>query len=45
VNIYLPKSLIERVDRRAAELGMSRSNYFGFAANLALSAFNPRAPK
>jgi HicB-like antitoxin of HicAB toxin-antitoxin system len=25
VNIYLPKSLLERIDRRAAELGMSRS--------------------
>src|SRR5262249_37440577 len=43
VNIYLSKSLLERVDRRAGELGMSRSSYFGFAANLALGVFNPRA--
>src|SRR5689334_24575584 len=34
VNIYLPKNLLERVDRRAAEFGMSRSSYFGVAANL-----------
>jgi hypothetical protein len=27
VNVYLPKSLIGRVDRRAAELGMSRSAF------------------
>ena len=44
VNIYLPKNLLERVDRRAAEFGMSRSSYFGFAANLALRAFNPANP-
>jgi predicted RNase H-like HicB family nuclease len=31
VNIYLPKSLIARADRRAAELGMSRSSFFGLA--------------
>jgi len=31
VNVYLPKSLIERVDERAAALGMSRSSYFGWA--------------
>lgn len=43
VNIYLPKSVLDRVDRRAAELGMSRSSYFGFAANLALGVFNPRS--
>jgi predicted RNase H-like HicB family nuclease len=41
VNIYLPKSLLERIDRRAAELGMSRSSFFGFAANWALGAFAP----
>jgi len=35
--------LLDRVDRRAEELGMSRSSYFGFAANLALRIFNPRA--
>jgi hypothetical protein len=32
VNVYLPKSLIARIDKRAAELGMSRSSLFGFAA-------------
>jgi predicted RNase H-like HicB family nuclease len=31
VNVYLPKSLIGRVDRRATELGMSRSSFFGLA--------------
>jgi predicted RNase H-like HicB family nuclease len=39
VNVYLPKSLIGKVDRRAAELGMSRSSFFGFAATTALSHF------
>jgi predicted RNase H-like HicB family nuclease len=39
VNVYLPKSLIGRVDRRAAELGMSRSSFFGLAATSALSMF------
>jgi predicted RNase H-like HicB family nuclease len=39
VNVYLPKSLIGRVDRRAAELGMSRSSFFGLAATTALSVF------
>jgi predicted RNase H-like HicB family nuclease len=32
VNVYLPKSLIGQVDRRAAELGVSRSSFFGLAA-------------
>jgi len=36
VNVYLTKSLIARIDRRAAELGMSRSSFFGFASSLAL---------
>jgi predicted RNase H-like HicB family nuclease len=36
VNVYLPKSLIARVDKRAAELGMSRSSFFGLAATTAL---------
>src|SRR6478609_10812445 len=36
VNVYLPKSLIGRIDRRATELGMSRSSFFGFAATIAL---------
>lgn len=39
VNVYLPKSLIGRVDRRAAELGMSRSSFFGLAVTNALSGF------
>jgi predicted RNase H-like HicB family nuclease len=39
VNVYLPKSLIGRVDRRAAELGMSRSSFFGLAATTALVRF------
>ena len=39
VNVYLPKSLIGRVDRRAAELGMSRSSFFGLAATSALIRF------
>jgi predicted RNase H-like HicB family nuclease len=36
VNVYLPKSLIRQVDRRAAELGMSRSSFFGLAVSTAL---------
>ncbi|HZE47337.1 MAG TPA: type II toxin-antitoxin system HicB family antitoxin [Xanthobacteraceae bacterium] len=36
VNVYLPKSLITKIDKRAAELGMSRSSFFGFASSLAL---------
>ena len=39
VNVYLPKSLIGRVDRRAVELGMSRSSFFGLAATNALNWF------
>jgi predicted RNase H-like HicB family nuclease len=39
VNVYLPKSLIARVDRRAAELGMTRSSFFGLAASTALAGF------
>jgi len=31
VNIYLPRNLISQADRRAAELGMSRSSFFGLA--------------
>ena len=38
VNIYLPKSMIARVDRRAAELGMSRSSLFGLSISWALSS-------
>jgi predicted RNase H-like HicB family nuclease len=40
VNVYLPKSLIGQVDRRAAELGMSRSSFFGLAASTALNQFS-----
>jgi predicted RNase H-like HicB family nuclease len=36
VNVYLPKSLIARIDKRATEFGMSRSSFFGFAATIAL---------
>ena len=36
VNVYLPKSLIARADKRAAEMGMSRSSYFGLAISIAL---------
>jgi predicted RNase H-like HicB family nuclease len=32
VNVYLPRSLIERVDRAAAAWGMTRSSLFGLAA-------------
>jgi len=40
VNVYLPKSLIARVDRRAAELGMSRSSFFGLPVSTALSSLS-----
>jgi predicted RNase H-like HicB family nuclease len=42
VNVYLPKRLIGQVDRRAAELGMSRSSFFGLAASTALDLFPGR---
>jgi predicted RNase H-like HicB family nuclease len=38
VNIYLPKSLIARADKRATEHGMSRSSFFGFAVAMAIDA-------
>ena len=44
VNFYLPKSLITRIDRRATELGMSRSSFFGFAATIALD-WSPHFPR
>ena len=44
VNVYLPKSLITRIDRRATELGMSRSSFFGFAATIALD-WSPHFPR
>ena len=31
VNIYLPKNLLERADKAAEEMGMSRSSFFGLA--------------
>ena len=37
VNVYLPKSLIARADKRAAEMGMSRSSYFGYAVHMSLT--------
>ncbi len=37
VNVYLPKSLIEQVDRAAADWGMTRSSFFGFAVKRVLS--------
>ena len=43
VNVYLPKSLIARIDKRATELGMSRSSFFGFAATIALD-WSPALP-
>ena len=44
VNVYLPKSLIARIDKRATELGMSRSSFFGLAATIALD-WNPGFPR
>ena len=40
VNVYLPKSLIERVDAQAARMGMSRSSFFGWAL---IQTLGPRA--
>ena len=34
----MPKNLIARADKRAAELGMSRSSFFGFALNVVLGS-------
>ena len=52
VNIYLPKNLITRADKRAEELGMSRSSFFGLAISSLMgwsfkdmtSLAAPRAP-
>ena len=38
VNVYLPKRLIAQADARAAELGMSRSSYFGLALSVVMGA-------
>ncbi|HEX4077593.1 MAG TPA: type II toxin-antitoxin system HicB family antitoxin [Rhizomicrobium sp.] len=37
VNIYLSRGLLARADSRAAELGMSRSSFFGYTITMALS--------
>ena len=37
VNVYLPKNLIERIDARAEDMGMSRSSLIGFALSRLLS--------
>lgn len=42
INVYLPKSLITRVDRQAADFGMSRSSFVGLALSAALSG-GPKA--
>ncbi|MDE2465629.1 MAG: type II toxin-antitoxin system HicB family antitoxin [Alphaproteobacteria bacterium] len=34
VNVYLPKSLLAEADKRATELGMSRSSFFGLAVSI-----------
>jgi predicted RNase H-like HicB family nuclease len=39
VNVYLPRQLIERVDKCAAELGMNRSSFFGLAVSSALTRY------
>jgi predicted RNase H-like HicB family nuclease len=36
VNVYLPKSLIERVDAQAARFGMTRSSFFGLTVSRAI---------
>ncbi len=38
VNVYLPKSLIARIDQAAAVMGMSRSSFFGFALTRQLAS-------
>jgi predicted RNase H-like HicB family nuclease len=39
VNVYLPKSLIERVDRAASAMGMTRSSLFGLAVTRLISIY------
>lgn len=41
VNVYLPKALIERMDRRAEAQGMSRSSLVGFAISRMLDLDQP----
>jgi predicted RNase H-like HicB family nuclease len=40
VNVYLPRQLIERADKCAAELGMNRSSFFGLAVSSALAGYS-----
>jgi predicted RNase H-like HicB family nuclease len=40
VNIYLPRSLIARADKRAAELGMSRSSFFGLSISQTIGGWS-----
>jgi predicted RNase H-like HicB family nuclease len=42
VNVYLPKGLIARADRWAAEFGMSRSSLFGLALSAILRGDDTR---
>lgn len=45
VNVYLPRSLIERVDRTAFDMGITRSSLFGLAVTQLMHGFasNPGA--
>ncbi|HLZ83699.1 MAG TPA: type II toxin-antitoxin system HicB family antitoxin [Caulobacteraceae bacterium] len=43
VNVYLPKSLIERVDRAATAMGMTRSSLFGLAVTRLLNVYGESA--
>jgi hypothetical protein len=43
VNVYLPRSLIERMDKAASEWGMSRSSLFGLAVTRILQGW-PAGP-
>jgi predicted RNase H-like HicB family nuclease len=38
VNVYLPRSLIEKIDQLASDWGMTRSSLFGLAATRLLAA-------
>jgi len=44
VNVYLPGSLIKKVDRAAAAFGMSRSSYFGLAVTRMLNWGSSSSP-
>jgi hypothetical protein len=39
VNVYLPRSLIERIDAAAGSWGMTRSSLFGLAATQLLNSW------